>query len=90
MYVGKTFGENMKQEVENEARAAEFATVVMSNTVPAEVYRDLHENFLYIVKQDHARGIDFSSVGGIDLLMMAPSPNNRAFQQLLGRVGRYN
>ena len=79
----------MQQEVENEARAAEFAVVANTSAIRMEVYRDLRKNHLYVIKQDAARGIDFSSASGIDLLVMAPSPNNRAFQQLLGRVSRY-
>ena len=54
------------------------------------VYRNLQKHSVYVIKSDGARGIDFSAEDGIDLMVMAPSPNIRAYQQLLGRVGRYN
>lgn len=65
VYVGKTFTLQLQQQVEKEARAAEFAVVANTSSIPMEVYRDLRENHLYIIRQDLARGIDFSSAGGV-------------------------
>ena len=47
---------------------------------------------LLVTKAELTRGVDYraaSGTRGIALLVMSASPNERAYLQLLGRVGRY-
>ena len=64
--------------------------VVIPSLHNPECFRNLQKKHVYLLNSDGARGIDFSAEDGIDLFVMVSSPNLRAYQQLLGRVGRYN
>ena len=47
---------------------------------------------LLLTKEELTRGVDYRAAPGttgIALLVMSASPNERAYLQLLGRVGRY-
>ena len=47
---------------------------------------------LLVTKEELTRGVDYRAAKGtpgIALLVMSASPNQRAYLQLLGRVGRY-
>ena len=47
---------------------------------------------LLVTKEELTRGVDYRAAKGtpgIALLVMSASPNERAYLQLLGRVGRY-
>ena len=46
-----------------------------------DTYRHLQPGHAYFIKKDQSRGLDFSGgEGGIDLLVAASLPNNRALQ----------
>lgn len=59
------------------------------NTEDVDKIRSLtSKSFLIITKHELTRGVDYISKSGASLLIAAPLPHQRAFQQCLGRVGR--
>ena len=79
-----------ENQVENlEKLAIEKGLKVITNTEDMNIIRAVGTRCLIVSKEEYMRGVDYRSTYGIDLMIAKQLSNKRAYEQALGRVGRY-
>ena len=79
--------ENQREDLEKLAKAKNIN--VVSNTDDINIIRAVGTRCLIVSKEEYMRGVDYRSTYGIDLMIAKQLSNKRAYEQALGRVGRY-
>ena len=83
IYIDEAQRENL------EKLALDKGLTVVSNTDDMDIIRAIGNRCLIVSEVDYMRGVDYRSNNGIDLMIAKQLPNKRAYEQALGRVGRY-
>ena len=83
IYVDESQRENLERQ------AIEKGLEVISNTEDMKIIRAVGTRCLIVSKEKYMRGVDYRSIYGIDLMIAKQLSNKRAYEQALGRVGRY-
>ena len=79
-----------EQQVKTLAKQAiDKGLKVKINTDDMRIIRAVGTQCLIVSKEEYMRGVDYRSSYGIDLMLAKQLSNKRAYEQALGRVGRY-